>query len=164
MFGAAEALVTAGRLVSLVGPGGVGKTRLAVETAHRLLDRFGDGVWFCDLAAVSDRAAVPAAVADTVGARPQSGMDLVEAIGVFLERRRCLVILDNCEHVLDAVAVLARQLLGRDGVAVLATSREQIGRARRAAVAGGAARASTPPRSCSSTAAATGIPGSPRRR
>ena len=99
-------LIGSHRLVTLVGPGGIGKTRLAVETAADVAGRFGDGVWFCDLAAVGTGEQVPAAVADTIGARQQAGMDVADAIALHLERRRCLLILDNCEHVLDATARL----------------------------------------------------------
>ena len=114
-------------MVTLVGPGGVGKTRLATETALEVASRFPDGVWFCDLAAVVEDEAVPAVVADTIGARHQAGMDLTEAITeVYLQRRRCLVVLDNCEHVLEAVVHLARRLLALEAVAVLATSREVL--------------------------------------
>ncbi len=114
------------RMVTLVGPGGVGKTRLATETALEVTPRFPDGVWFCELAAVGQGDAVPAAVADTIGARHQAGMDLTEAIAAYLQRRRSLVVLDNCEHVLDAVVQLARRLLALEGVVVLATSREAL--------------------------------------
>ena len=115
------------QLVSLVGPGGIGKTRLAVEAVAEVAGLFGDGVWFCDLASVGDGAQVPVVVADVIGARHQAGMDLANAIVLFLRGRRCLVILDNCEHVLDAVASLARRLVEVDGIVVLATSREFLG-------------------------------------
>jgi len=73
------ALLGSHRLVSLVGPGGIGKTRLAVETAAEVAALFGDGVWFCDLAVVATGEQVPGVVADTLGARQQPGMDLVDA-------------------------------------------------------------------------------------
>jgi predicted ATPase/class 3 adenylate cyclase len=115
------------RLITLVGPGGVGKTRLATETALEVAPRFTDGVWLCELATVLDGDPVAATVADTIGARHQAGMDLMEAIAAYLQRRQCLVVLDNCEHVLNAVVRLARRLLALEGVAVLATSREVLG-------------------------------------
>ncbi len=121
------ALVGSHPLVSLVGPGGIGKTRLAVETAAEVAGSFGDGVWFCDLAAVSDGAQVAMVVANTIGARQQPGMDLVEAIVWFLHGRRCLVILDNCEHVIDSAARLTRRLVEVDGTVVLTTTRELLG-------------------------------------
>ena len=123
--GVAE-LLGSHRLVTLVGPGGVGKTRLAVEAAAGVTGLFGDGVWFCDLASVSAGEQVPAAVAATIGARHQAGMELADAIALFLQRRRCLIILDNCEHVLDAAARLAVRLIDVDGIVVLATSRELL--------------------------------------
>jgi predicted ATPase len=119
-------LIGSHRLVSLIGPGGIGKTRLAVETAGQVADQFADGVWFCDLAAVGDGRHVPTAVADTLGARRQAGTDLLEGIALFLERRHVLLILDNCEHVLDAAASLARRLIDVEGIVVLATSREPL--------------------------------------
>jgi predicted ATPase/class 3 adenylate cyclase len=115
------------RLVTLVGPGGIGKTRLAVETAATVTADFPDGIWFCDLAAIVGEDQVPAAVADTVGARHLACMDLVDAIASFLERRRCLLILDNCEHVLRSTARLARRLIQVEGIVVLATSRQLLG-------------------------------------
>jgi predicted ATPase len=122
-----SAAVLSGRLVTLVGPGGVGKTRLAIEAASAISDRFGDGVWLCELASVIDADSVAATVAETIGARAQAGMDLIESIGSFLEHRRALIVLDNCEHVLDTAIRLVRRLVAVDGVAVLATSRELLG-------------------------------------
>ena len=83
-------------------------------------------MWLCELASVNDPDAVAVAVAHTIGARPQAGMSLVEAIGSFLAGRRVLVVLDNCEHVLDAVVPLAERLVAV-GVGVVATSRELLG-------------------------------------
>lgn len=73
--------------------------------------RFTDGVWRCEPATVLDGDPVAATVADTIGARHQAGMDLTEAIAAHLQRRRCLVVLENCEHALNAVVKLARRLL-----------------------------------------------------
>ena len=114
------------RLVTVTGPGGVGKSRLACEVARRVAGRFADGVWLVELAAVQEPALVPAAVALQVHQRP--GMSLVEALTGVLARRQLLLALDNCEHVLDAVAELCgRLLLAADDVRVLATSREPVG-------------------------------------
>ena len=121
------ALLGSHRLVSLVGPGGIGKTRLAVESAAAAAALFGDGVWFCDLAPLGDGNQVPASVADAIGARQQPGMSRADSVVQFLEHRRCLLILDNCEHVLDAAARLARRLIEVEGPVVLATSRELLG-------------------------------------
>ena len=121
------ALLGGARLVTLLGPGGVGKTRLAVEAAAEVSGSFEDGIWFCDLAAVAGDDQVLGQVADTIGARQQPGMALDSAIAGFLERRSTLLILDNCEHVITAARGLARRLIEVDGLVVLATSRHVLG-------------------------------------
>jgi len=116
------------RLVTVTGPGGVGKTRLASEVARQVADRFADGVWLTELARVPDPALVPATVAVTLGAHQASGMSLVESLSALLSRRQLLLILDNCEHVLAATAELCLALLPfADDVRILATSREPVG-------------------------------------
>lgn len=123
-----EGLVRAHRLVTLTGVGGVGKTRLAVHTAAELVGEFGDGVWMVELAPVGDSAAVPDAVAAILGVVPQTGLTMAEAIATALSGRRALIVLDNCEHVVDAVGDLVELILGRAAtVKVLATSREDLG-------------------------------------
>ena len=114
-------------LVTLLGPGGVGKTRLAIEVGTRTAESFRGQVHFCDLVPVSNGAAVAEAVAKIVGARRQPGMDLIESIADYLAGRRSLLILDNCEHVIDVVRELAARLVHAGGVHVLATSREALG-------------------------------------
>ncbi|MDI5975703.1 BTAD domain-containing putative transcriptional regulator [Amycolatopsis magusensis] len=126
------ALLTTGRLVTVVGPGGAGKTRLALEAAHRRSYR--DGVWFVDLAAVTEPAKVATAVLNGIGLRGSmfdarkraegTGLDvLVGELG----GRESLLLLDNCEHLIDAVAHLVAALLPRcAGLRVLATSREPL--------------------------------------
>jgi predicted ATPase/DNA-binding SARP family transcriptional activator len=124
------------RLVTLTGPGGAGKTRLAAEAAGRLLDRMPDGVWLVELAPVADPVDLPQAVLSLFGARElrllaAPGMTavapldrLVEAIG----NRRLLLVADNCEHLVEAAAKLVDHLLARcPGLSVLATSREPLG-------------------------------------
>ena len=115
------------QLLTITGIGGCGKTRLALRLAERLLGRFSGGVWFVDLAPLTDGDRVPAAVAAVIGVREIAGEDPVETIKNAIRGRRVLVILDNCEHVLQPVAALANDLLSVDGIQILATSREGIG-------------------------------------
>ncbi|WP_297728924.1 adenylate/guanylate cyclase domain-containing protein [Mycobacterium sp.] len=123
-----QAAVKAHRLVTLTGVGGVGKTRLAVEVAARLVDEYPDGVWFFELAAVTDPAAVPDAVAAVLGITQQPGKSVSESVAAALEGRVRLLVIDNCEHVLDAAADLIEAILAHSAtVLILATSREGLG-------------------------------------
>ena len=116
------------RIVTLTGVGGVGKTRLALEVAEHVRDEFPDGVWLFELATVTDPAAVPDAIVSVLGVTQQPGMTLAESVATALEDRVRLLVLDNCEHVLDAVADLVEIVLRRSAtVRVLATSREGLG-------------------------------------
>jgi predicted ATPase/DNA-binding CsgD family transcriptional regulator len=122
-----EGLLGEYRLVTVTGPGGVGKTRLAGEVARRVAGRFADGAWLAGLAPVRDSARVAAAVAAALGVREQPGMPAADAVIRVLGRRQLLVVLDNCEHVIGAAAQLCAGLLGAcDDVRVLATSREPL--------------------------------------
>jgi len=115
------------RLVTVTGPGGAGKTRLAGEVARRVADRFADGVWLAELAAVGDPAQVAAAVAAALGIRELPSVAAADALARALARRQLLLVLDNCEQVIGAAAELCgRLLLGADDVRVLATSREPL--------------------------------------
>jgi hypothetical protein len=115
------------RLVTLTGVGGVGKTRLALEVASRMADEFPDGVWLFELAAVTDPAAVPDAVAAVLGLTQQPGKTVSESVATALEGRVRLLVFDNCEHVLDAAADLVEAILAQSAtVKVLATSREGL--------------------------------------
>jgi predicted ATPase/class 3 adenylate cyclase len=123
-----QAAVKAHRLVTLTGVGGVGKTRLATEVAARLGDEFSDGVWLFELAAVTDAAAVPDAVAAVLGIIQQPGQTVIESVACALEGRSRLLVFDNCEHVVDSAADLAEAILAASAtVAILATSREGLG-------------------------------------
>ncbi len=115
------------RLVTLTGVGGVGKTRLALSVAEELATDFADGVWMVELAPVGDPAAVPAAVATALGITAQADRSVTAAIAEALSGRHLLLVLDNCEHVLDAAADVVETLLTRTtGVSVVATSREGL--------------------------------------
>jgi predicted ATPase/DNA-binding CsgD family transcriptional regulator len=115
------------RLVTVTGPGGAGKTRLAGEVARRVADRFADGVWMAELAAVRDPGEVAATVAAALGIRDLPPAAAADALAGALARRQLLVVLDNCEQVIGAAAELCgRLLLGADDVRVLATSREPL--------------------------------------
>jgi predicted ATPase/class 3 adenylate cyclase/DNA-binding CsgD family transcriptional regulator len=116
------------RLVTLTGAGGVGKTRLAVQIASRMASGFGDGVWFVDLAPVAEGEGLPVAVARVLGLPDQPGRSTEATVLEFLARRQAMLVLDNCEHLLDASAAFATAIVGGcPGVTVLATSREPIG-------------------------------------
>jgi predicted ATPase/class 3 adenylate cyclase len=123
-----EGAVRKHRVVTLTGVGGVGKTRLALEVAGRLVDEFPDGVWVFELAAVGDPAAVPDAVAAVLGITQQPGKSASESVAAALEGRLRLLIFDNCEHVLNAAADLIEAILAASATTrILATSREGLG-------------------------------------
>jgi predicted ATPase/DNA-binding CsgD family transcriptional regulator len=116
------------RLLTLVGPGGVGKTRLALRAAADLQRTLRDGVWFVDLAGLEDPHLVAKAVISNLGVADQSGQWPTSLLVSHLASREALLILDNCEHLLDAVAVLADVVLKEAaGVRLLATSRQPLG-------------------------------------
>ena len=116
------------RLLTVTGPGGVGKTRLAGEVARRMAARFADGVWLVELAAVREPAQVPSAVTAALGIPEGPGAPAAGSLAAVLARQQLLLVLDNCEHVIDAVAGLCGTLLSAaDDVRVLATSREPVG-------------------------------------
>ncbi len=115
-----------GGVTTLAGPGGVGKTRLAIAVGETIHARFTGGVQFCDLAQVDDPDHVVESVADVVGARLQPGMDIESSVIDYLSGRNLLIVLDNCEHVLERVRALVMRLLPIRGVVILATSREPL--------------------------------------
>jgi DNA-binding winged helix-turn-helix (wHTH) protein len=120
------ALVMAHRLVTVVGAGGIGKSRLALACAHSRAPAWPDGVWMIELAGISEPALLANTVAQTLGVR-SSAHGLVQAdVVAALAGRHALLILDNCEHLLDAVASLTAALLGHTDVNVLATTQEPL--------------------------------------
>lgn len=115
------------RLLTLTGPGGCGKTRLALQIAEELQSEYSDGVWLVEFAALTDEALVPQALASILGVHEQPGRPLVESLASYLRSRETLLLFDNCEHLLDACAGLGAALLvSCPGVRLLATSLEPL--------------------------------------
>jgi predicted ATPase/DNA-binding CsgD family transcriptional regulator len=115
------------RLLTLTGAGGSGKTRLALEVATKLRDVFPDGVWFIDFAPLTDPALVPQTLLTTLGLREQADRSALAIVSDFLQRKRALLILDNCEHLIHACAQLVETLLHAcPALHILATSREAL--------------------------------------
>jgi non-specific serine/threonine protein kinase len=122
--------LAASRLVTLTGAGGIGKTRLALRVAAGLLEDEADAVWLVELAALSDPALVPQAIAQAVGLRDVPGQPLLATLTAGLGIGRTLLLLDNCEHLIEACALVATHLLRTcSDLRVLATSREPLGAA-----------------------------------
>src|SRR5262249_25162743 len=111
------------RLLTLTGPGGTGKTRLALQVAAELLEHFPDGVFFINLAPISDPPLVLSAIAQTLGIRESGGQPLIETLQAYLHTRTLLLGLDNFEQVLGAAPVVAELLAAAPGAKVLVTSR-----------------------------------------
>jgi predicted ATPase/Flp pilus assembly protein TadD len=123
-----EALVIKHRVVTLTGSGGIGKTRLALQSAADLLDRYPDGVWFADLAPISDPELVASVVAQALGMTQSPALRVDEAIAEWLKRKQLLLVLDNCEHLVEVAARLAEAIVrGCPDIRILATSRQPLG-------------------------------------
>jgi predicted ATPase/class 3 adenylate cyclase len=120
-------LLTGARLLTLLGTGGIGKTRLSLQVAADAMDGYPDGTWFVDLAAVTDPLLVPQAVARALGVQEQAGAPLMQTLCNHLKSRMVLLVLDNCEHLLSACGAFAKALLQAARVArVIASSREPL--------------------------------------
>src|SRR6266540_1198779 len=120
-----EGLVSTSRLVTLTGAGGCGKTRLAIQIANMVSNTFADGVWLVDFIPLSEPGLVPQHVAQTLGLRPTPNQPLNESLLKFARPKQMLLILDNCEHLIAAIAQLVQRLLsGTSGLNILATSRQ----------------------------------------
>jgi predicted ATPase/class 3 adenylate cyclase len=123
----AKRLLDGTRMLTLLGMGGLGKTRLALQIAADVLEKFPDGVWFVDLAPIRDPLLIPTAAAQVLGIREEPGQPLVQTIGAHLRERQLLIVLDNCEHLVKACAGLADALLrAAANIRILATSREAL--------------------------------------
>ncbi len=122
-----DALVREHRLVTLTGPGGIGKTRTALESGARLNDAVSGGAWLAELSGLSDGWRVAGAIAAPFGLQEPPGQSILDILLAFLERRQVLIVLDNCEHLIDEVRRIVSALLLRcPGLRILATSREAL--------------------------------------
>ena len=116
------------RLLTLIGPGGTGKTRLSIQLGGEVLGEFSDGVWMIELAPLSDAALIPQTVASVFGLRESPDRPLIELITDYLRAKKMLIILDNCEHLIDECARLAEHLIQNcPNIKILASSREALG-------------------------------------
>ena len=124
---AVEHLLAEARLVTLTGPGGCGKTRLAIQIVSEVGNAYPGGVWLVELASLHEPALVPQFVAQTLGIRPSPDLSPLELLLNFIDMKQMLLVLDNCEHLADACASLAQELLSQaPQLRILATSREAL--------------------------------------
>ncbi len=120
-------LLAGTRLLTLVGPGGTGKTRLSLQTGADLIDNFEKGVWFVEIASLQDPQLLPQTIAQTLGLKEQPGKKTDDAIADFLKDKKILIIIDNCEHLIGASANIALMMLRKSpGLKIIATSREAL--------------------------------------
>jgi predicted ATPase/class 3 adenylate cyclase len=124
---AVRRILTRQRQVTLLGPGGIGKSRLSLQVAAEVIDEFPDGVWFVNLAPIGDPRLVPHTLATVLGVAEEPGRTMVDSLLAHARDLNCLLILDNCEHLLPACASLTLRLLERCGaVRIIASSREAL--------------------------------------
>ena len=122
-----QRLLERARLVTLIGAGGTGKTRLMLEVAERVAGRFGDGVWLAELAALGDAGEVGPEIARALGVSELPGRPALDVVAEFIASKELLLVLDNAEHLIDGVARVAERLLGvAPGLRILTTSREAL--------------------------------------
>ena len=122
-----DRLIARGRLVTLIGTGGTGKTRLMIEVAGRVAGRFPDGAWLAELAPLGDPSQIAPEVARALGAPEVPGRQPIDVVSDFLASKELLLVLDNAEHLIDGVAEVAERLLAvAPGIRILATSREAL--------------------------------------
>lgn len=122
-----KGMLESNRLVTLLGMGGIGKSRLSIQLAADVLDDFPDGVWFIELAALTDSSAVPQAVASVLGVKEEAGKPVIDALTKYVRDLQILIVLDNCEQVVHGCADVAKRLLQAGAqVKVLASSRDYL--------------------------------------
>jgi predicted ATPase len=123
-----QKLLSDTHILTLIGPGGTGKTRLSIQVASALLDRFPDGLWLVELAPILDPLLIPRFTALTMGLRDEPQRPVVDMLCDYLRGKKMLIILDNCEHLVDACARMADKILhAASDVRILASSREALG-------------------------------------
>src|SRR5207245_2691670 len=123
----AQALLTRTRLLTLLGMGGLGKTRLSLQIATDVMDGYPDGVWFVDLAPITDPSLIASEAAQVLGVREEPGRPLTQTLCAHVKPRKLLLILDNCEHLINESASLANALLkAAADIRIIATSRQAL--------------------------------------
>lgn len=124
----AQEKLNVSRLLTLIGPGGTGKTRLSLQIAAEQMERFPDGVWLVELAPISDPAFIVSTIADVFAIREAQGVPLIQLVTDYLRARELLLVLDNCEHLVEASAHTAGQILHASAkLKIIASSREALG-------------------------------------
>lgn len=127
-LGDIKRLLQNGHLLTLIGPGGTGKTRLSLQVASEMLDQYTDGVWFVELASLLDASLVPRTTAITIGLQDEPQRPIVDMLCDYLRDKKLLLLLDNCEHVVEACAHMVNKILqAAPHVRILASSREALG-------------------------------------